>query len=381
MMVQRFLAWCDTAGASERAAGVTLLAEAWTSGQIASADRALAESVLILSLDDPSPKVRKALAGALAHSAEAPRALILALLADTTEIAAYVARCSPLLEDDELLELATAGEPRMQAAVAARSHVGRSIAAALVEHASRDACAILLRNRGAVLTRATSRRLAERFGSDPEIRSQLASRDDLPADVRQALIVEVSNALAAHPLVRATLGAGRAERVAFDSCERATAQLAASIEHTETAALVEHLRASGQLSTAFLLRAVCAGNIDLFAAALAALGRVSERRLQSVLVDGREAAFTALVASCGLPRSAAPLFLAAVQLWREVARGRLSIDPSEMPQRVMERVVRNAGRSGIAGQAEFDGAMALLRRLSAEGARDLVRERAWRLAA
>ena len=96
MVVSHFLRWIDTAKVSERAAAASALARAYINADLPFEDRCAAEAALTLLLDDPSSKVRFALAEALSMSRHAPIQIVNALASDQPEVAALVLARSPL---------------------------------------------------------------------------------------------------------------------------------------------------------------------------------------------------------------------------------------------------------------------------------------------
>src|SRR5947208_11119025 len=102
MIVRHFLQWVRTAEAADRAEATSALARAFLYSDLSKDDRIAAEGAMIMLLDDGSPLVRRALAEALAASADAPPAVIFALAGDQPEIAAIVLERSPLMVDAEL---------------------------------------------------------------------------------------------------------------------------------------------------------------------------------------------------------------------------------------------------------------------------------------
>ena len=88
---------------------------------------------MIMLLDDPSPLVRRALAEALAGSADAPHAVIHALASDHADIAALVLARSPLLIDAELVDVVASGSCDLQTAIASRVPLQSAVAAAIAE--------------------------------------------------------------------------------------------------------------------------------------------------------------------------------------------------------------------------------------------------------
>src|SRR5262249_57776545 len=72
MIVRHFLHWVRTAQAADRAEATRALARASLYSDLSPDDRIAAEGAMVMSLDDPSPLVRRALAPALAASAHPP---------------------------------------------------------------------------------------------------------------------------------------------------------------------------------------------------------------------------------------------------------------------------------------------------------------------
>ena len=276
---------------------------------------------MIFLLDDPAPKVRLALAEALAESEDAPRAVVLPLAEDQPEIAAHVILCSPVLTDADLVDLAAKGGDMTRTLIAHRASVSRPVSAALAEVGETPEILALLENEGAAISRRSLTRIADRFGHDAEIRALLLDRMDLPSDARYALVEKIGSALAGFGLIQAAVGTSRVERITREACDVATIGMAAEVGAAEMPALVEHLRIAGRLTPVFLMHALCTGRVEFFAAAITNLSGQAERRVRSILSDGREAAVRALYETAGLGRDISALFAEATMLWRSEAKG------------------------------------------------------------
>ncbi|WP_419911685.1 DUF2336 domain-containing protein [Hoeflea sp.] len=345
MIVQKFLQWSETAGSNERARAASALARAFAMSELSVEETRAAEAAMALLLDDPSPKVRQAMAEALATSEKAPRSIICSLARDQVEVAGVVVCCSPVLRDQDLVDLAADGRAGLQNAIAIREDLSPAICAALAEVAGRHPIAEMLDNLTARIAKVTLRRITERFGDQPELRARLLDRDDLPCDVRHDLIVRVSDALAQSLFVSGAIGQSRVERITQDACQSATLQLAGNIAGEEVPALVEHLRISGRLTPAFLMHTLCIGNIEFFAAAIGSISGVSDDRVRSILVDGRRNAILALYMSGGLESAVAEVFATATLLWRKATR----FDASPSALRITDSLVEQYARAGEGG--------------------------------
>ncbi|MBY5812440.1 DUF2336 domain-containing protein [Rhizobium leguminosarum] len=320
VIVEAFLRWIETAKTGDRARAANALGRAYLQSEMSTDERAAAEMAMTFLLDDPSPRVRLALAEAIAWSPDAPRNLILSLAEDQPEVACHAVTCSPLLSDADLVDLAARGNGATRMLIAARAYVTRPVSAALAEVGDEEELLCLLENDGAVISSLSLKRIAERLGDCCDIRNLLLDRSDLPADARQLLTQHVSNALVGLPLAQAAIGLQRLQRISREATEAAIVSIAGDIAPREIPDLVQHLRLNGRLTPSFLMHALCAGKVDFFAGAIVDLTACSERRVRSILATGRMHAVRALYESAGLPRDISVIFVEATMLWRDAAR-------------------------------------------------------------
>lgn len=270
-------------------------------------------------LDDPSPKVRLALAEALSTSDEAPRAIIMSLSEDQAEIACTVISCSPVLRDADLVELVGRGDAFTRGLVASRPKLGLSVAAAIAEVGEAGDIMLLLENDTASVSRVSLRRMAERYGHLSAVRHLLLDRDGLTGDARHMLVAHVASALASSDLVTKTMGAKRIEIMTREAGDEAVVAIADSLSQDQIPSLVEHLRVAGRLTPALLIHALCSGKVDFFAAAIVSLVDLDERRVRAILATGRTHAVRALFDAAGIGRDIAAVFVEAVFLWRRAS--------------------------------------------------------------
>jgi len=370
MIVRHFLRWIQTAPAGDRADATSALARAYLHSDLGIEDQAAAEAAMIMLLDDPSPLVRRALAETLAASEDAPHTVVVGLLQDQAEIAAIVARHSPLLLDAELVDLVGAGEPLVQYAVARRELVPAPVAAAIAEVGCLEACLAVVSLETAAVPAFSIDRIIERFGEDPDIREALFAREDLSPGARQALVVKLSAALSSFVAGRAWLPEDRAARIVREASDKATVAIAADCRGEGLSPLVRHLRQSGQLTTGLVLRALLSGNVRLFEEALAELAGLSLRQASGLVHDRRGAGFRALYDRAGLPASTYPAFRAALEAWHDDGAFGQRGGDAHLRRRMVERVL--TAYAPLA-ESELDQLLAQLRRFAAEAARDEAR--------
>jgi len=370
MIVRQFLQWVRSAPAGARAEATSALARAYLHSDLSTDDLAAAEGAMIMLLDDPSPLVRRALAEVFASAQKAPPVVVHALATDQPDVALPVLLRSPLLLEDDLVDMIATGQTEAQVAIAGRAMLPRSLAAAIAEVGSADACLALLENFDADIALFSIDRIVERFGHLAPIRETLTARDDLPMATRQALLNKLSQTLAGFVAARRWLGPEHAECTARDACEKATLALAAETPYDEVADLMRHLRQSGQLTAGLILRALLSGNVVLFEEALGELSGLPLDRITGYIHDKSISGFRALYRKAGLPDSAYPAFREAIAAMRDGILVGEQGGVARLKRGIVERVLaRCAGEHGH----ELVPLLALLRRFAVEAAREEAR--------
>nr|WP_274706819.1 DUF2336 domain-containing protein [Allorhizobium sonneratiae] len=337
VLVKAFFRWSETAKTCDRARAANALARAYLQSPLSEADRQSTYVAMTYLLDDPSPNVRLALADALMTSPKAPRAIMTALAEDQPVIASRVILSSPVLGDEDLVDLAGRGAPITRAVIAARPHLTVAVSAALAEIGEVAECLVLLENRTATISPFSLKRLAERHGRNNNIRGALLERGNLPPQARHRLVSHVAEALTASALIRASLGEARMSRIAREMGASAAALIATDVPYEDIPELVEEMRQNGLLTPALLMELLCLGKADFFAAAIEAISTVAGRRVRSILATGRPHAVRALMEAAGLERTITPLFVEAVLLWRQAVQEATGHEPAPITARLAAR--------------------------------------------
>lgn len=370
MIVRNFLQWVRTASAGERADATAALARAYLYSDLSPDDLGAAEGAMLMLLDDPSPLVRRALADVLAASPDAPPAIVFALSSDQPSIAAPVLALSPLFIDADLVDAVATGTPAVQAAIASRAALPRSVAAAIAEVGTAEACLMLVESGDADLAPLSIDRIVERFGHLAAFRKSLLARDDLPVAIRLILVAKLSAALAGFVAGREWLDPDRAKRIAREACEKATVVIAADTSTSELRPLIRHLRGTGQLTAGLILRALLSGNVALFEEALAELADMPIARVSGLVRDRGNAGLLALLEKAGLPPSTYPAFKGAIEAMRETGLADQPGDAARLKRRMIERVLTSCEEQDL---GELEPLLTLLRRFATEAAREEAR--------
>jgi uncharacterized protein (DUF2336 family) len=369
MIVRQFIGWIRTAPAGERAEATRSLARAWLISDLSEEDRAAAEGALLMMLDDASPLVRQAMAEVFARSAEAPAAIVQALSLDQASVALPVLEHSPLLIDADLVDIIATGDCAMQCAIARRVNLPASVGAAIAEVGTPAAALELIENAYAELAAFSWDRIVERHGHLAAIRESMLVLEDLPAATRVALVGKLSDTLALFVVARNWLSADRAGRIAGEARDRSTVNIAARSRGDDMRGLVQHLRASGQLTAGLILRALLSGNLELFDYALSELSEMPRARVCALLHDRGEASLHALLKRAGLPESTFAAFRIALEVNHETGFAGTVGGVARLRRRMVERVLTHCETDRSAAEP----LLILLRRFMTESAREEAR--------
>ena len=295
-----FIALSSSSDSEERARGAHLAAICYLEHSGPADEHAALYAILLRLLDDPSVKVRAALAYGLLHSTQAPRAIILALLRDSAVIARAIAQYSPALLDADLLPLVPDAPLPLLLALAQRSHVSERLAGALIGRDVRDAQLLLLRRVDVPVKGDVLLGLAERHGLDPELRGVLLARRDLPADVRLLLVQHAAGALRQARIVCGALHEPRLDRLFRSTQEQAIAAIGETAAAQQNRQFASVLASSRQLNTRLLLHALVSGQVLFLADCLAQLARTRRRKVLTLLETGSRGALQALLGACAV---------------------------------------------------------------------------------
>jgi|GEM_PF-1348031 len=373
MVIEHFLNWVQSANLTKRTDAAAALARAYLRNDLEDAEREDVEAAITTLLEDSAPKVRDALAEVFCIHENVPRHVIIALAADTNDIATKVLTRSPAFLDQELVHMIKTFDVDKQIAIACRPWMSQTLLSAICNFGCEEACLGSLINPACRFDDENLHAIAARFGNNTEIRVILMDRHDLPTKTRLLLINKAGEAINALVTGKAWLSAKRADVVVADACDKACIAYAANAPEEEVSNVVKSLIDDGRVTVAFLLRAVCMGNITLAAASFAELSNIRLERIETILSNDKKSAFKAVYDRAGLPQSAYSIFQCAISTWRKLLSDKKPVDEARMPFMVTREVLQTYVTQN---DVIVDELLVLLRKLAAETARECAKYKA-----
>lgn len=323
-------------------------------------ERRLAQEVLQLFARDAEVRVRRALSDALKSNPDVPHGLAVKLARDVAEVAIPMLEVSEVLSDDDLLDIVRAYSSEHQSAIARRREVSEVVAEALVDHGDEGVVGTLMANEGAAVNERAFHRALNRFGTSERVTTPMVGRVKLPVSVAERLVTLVSDQLLKRLATRHELPPSLAADLLLEVRERSVAGLLGEEEeHPDVVDLVETLQHRKLLTPALAVRALCAGDVEFFDAAIGALAGIPRENAEQLIRDAGRRGLKALWERAELPAQLLPIAQIAVDTVMETHYdGNLRQRPRYV-QLVMERLLEH-----YVGPGSSDDVNWLITRLS-----------------
>lgn len=322
-----------------RAETASKLAAQYGNAVMSDSERAMAEDIFRIMVQDAAVRVRQALSEQLADSGIVPHDVALSLAKDLDEVALPVLQKSTVLTDDDLVEIVRASGSGKQVAIAQRAEVSAQVADALVETDNEDVVAELVANQGATISEAALNRVIDNFGDNVRVQRPMVARSSLPLGVAERLVSVLSDTLREQLVSRHELGPEMAADLVIQSRERAILGLAKGSDIRDVMALVEKLAENGRLTPTLILRATCMGDAQFLEAALAVLCDIPLANAQALIHDKGGLGFKAIYNHAKLPAEFFPAIRVAVDVMRETDYDGNAHDRERYRRRVVERIL------------------------------------------
>jgi len=307
---------------------------------LAPEERRAGESILRILSEDAADLVRKSLAVTLSKSPHLPADVAKRLAADADSIAVPIISGSPVLTDEELIEIVRGGSVLRQKAVAGRERVSPKVVREIVIHGDSDAVGVAAANDGAAFDDNAYALTFGRFADEPEVLERFVERDTLAPEITEKLIAHISEEAVKRMVARHALPPQLAVELADAAREHATVDLVEQAGLApEPRRFVQQLQMNGRLTPSLILRALFRGHIRFFEYAVAELAGIEHRKAWMLVHDAGPLGLEAVFNRTGLPRRVFPAVRAALSAFHSLEMGPDgAIDRARFQKRLAERI-------------------------------------------
>jgi len=173
------------------------IAEAYADGTFGPAQRRQVEDLFRTAVYDHEPLARSVLAENLKRMTAVPHDIVLSLARDEAQVARPILRTSPLLDDDDLVEIAREGTRAHRIAIAERDDLSAKVAQALCQSRDPQVIRTLVANERAALPEPLLHGILDALDDAPGIVDAMTRRRLLPVSVSNRLARESARGYAA----------------------------------------------------------------------------------------------------------------------------------------------------------------------------------------
>lgn len=276
--------------------------------------RDMMDSLFLGLVGDAERDLRLRLSERLAGADWAPKAMLQALALDEIEIAAPIIAASPVLQDQDLIEILIKATVEHQIAVARRPGLGAPVVEAIVDQGDPAVMTALAGNDTAHIEHDAMLRLVSAAEDVAALRSPLARHPRLTSEIAERLYAWVGESLRAALVARfridataldaairaATRDASRDEATHWTLHARRARQSITEAERT----LIHKLHEAEQLRPSYLLRALREGRLNMFIEALAVLGEFEPEKVRRAIDSDKPELLALALVAVGVDRSA-----------------------------------------------------------------------------
>jgi uncharacterized protein (DUF2336 family) len=325
--------------ASVRAEVANKLAREIDSAVLSEAELQLANDVVRIMARDVEVAVRRALSENLRRVRHLPHDVALRLAKDVEAVALPILSDSPVLTDDDLVEIVRQGSSHKQEAIAIRDGLSQHVAEAVASDGSEAAVAALMGNASALVDANALDTVITRFADSDRVKASVVHRAELPASIAERLVVMVSDRLQSYLVRHHELPVSLATDLVMQSRERATLHFSLGSTEQELERLVRQMHRNHRLTPFLVLRALCLGDLAFFEMALAVMAHVPAHNARILIHDVGPNGLASLYEKAGMPARLLPAVRVAVEVVRGTEFDGGERDHERFRSRVITRIL------------------------------------------
>lgn len=282
-------------------------------------ERAHAEQILRLMIQDVAVSVRRAMAIALKTSQRLPRDMAVKLANDIDTVALPILQNSPVLSDSDLVEILRAAGPSKQVAIASRPTLSATVTGVIADVGAPAALERALANDNAIFDDKGLAKTLDRMPDRQPIIDAMVRRKKLPVTITERLVAMVSGEMFDHLVNRHALPPQLAIDLASSARERATLDLVEqAMRQADIGRFVQQLNLAGRVTPTLVMRAACQGYIAFVEHALAELSGLPHHRVWLMVHDSGPLGLKTAFDRAGLPGRLYPPFRSAIDLYHQL---------------------------------------------------------------
>lgn len=268
-------------------------------------EKEVAGHILIQLSRDFETQLRTKLALQLAATHRAPKQLVMALALDEISVSAPIISQSPMLDEQDLVEIVKNKTSAHRLSVAMRSGITAAVSNALVQSEEPDVLQALVSNKSAEISTAAMDYLVTESKVLTNLQGPLIARDDLSPELVQKMFAFVSNAMKADIQAKYDIDTELLDAAFREAQPTLTENMSPSGAgaRNKAADLIAKMRASGELSLNRVIGFLREKRLNLFLEGLSALCNLDSRTVTNLAFEGEGQGMAVVCRAIGADRS------------------------------------------------------------------------------
>lgn len=304
------------------------------------AEQHIVNRILRQIASDSAAMVRRALAVTLRNWPHLPHDVARTLINDADSIAAPILQYSPVLENEDLLEILRSKTAKKMMAISKRKNLSGELVKAIISYGDSQVVASAAANDGAQIGAKLGLHMLSLYHDNDLVKESFIARRDLPVLVVEKLITLVSGETARRLHEKYDVPAVQSVEIGRQVRERATTDfLANDWVSSDLALMTARLHREDRLTTTLLLRAACCGQMDFVQFGLAQRAEISRAKAGLMLHDSGPFGVQTLCSAAGLSDGEYRILRAAIAIFEDLERKNAHRSRPMFRQRMLERVL------------------------------------------
>lgn len=309
------------------------------SPRLTEAELKLAQDIIGVMTKYIEMTVRKALSQSLRGAMRLPHDVAVRLANDIEAVAMPVLTFSPVLTDQDLVQVIKRGSSAKQEAIAGRPNVSEKVSEALITEASEKAVATLMSTATTHISDSSMTKAVDRFSESESVKENMVKRAQLPVTVTERLVTMVSEHLKDYLVGHHELPPALAADLILQSRERSVINLSGDSSGQDVEKRVAQMYANKRLTSSIVLRALCMGGVTFFEVALAMLANVPLINARILIHDAGRLGLKSHYMKSDLPPRPLPAVRIAIDVVDETKMDGGVHDRERFRARVIERIL------------------------------------------
>ena len=275
--------------------------------------------ILTFIAKDTAAMVRRALAVTLKNSPNLPHDIAIKLIRDVDSIASPILTFSPVLTDDDLLDVLKSKAAAKILAVSKRERIKGDLVKAILRYGDSRAVASVAANDGAELGAELGAQMLDIYHDNDLVKESFIARRDLPPMVVEKLLTMVSVDVAETLHEKHEVPVDIAIELARRTRERASIDfISQSWVSTDLNYLVARVAKEGRLTNSLIVRAACCGQISMIEYAFAHKSGIGFNKAALMIHDSGPFGLKVLCRRAGLSEQEFTIIRAAITIFRDL---------------------------------------------------------------